>query len=92
MPAGKQQISIGFQGGQVLAVRVTDDQLKALNKALGEVGWHELASEIDVIVHSGALTEWGQPWERYQTVNIDGTRRVPQPEQTKEFWVASDIF
>jgi nucleoside-diphosphate-sugar epimerase len=38
--------------------------------------WHELASEIDVIVHSGALTEWGQPWERYQTVNIDGTRRV----------------
>src|ERR1700674_4189375 len=38
--------------------------------------WHALAREVDVIVHSGALTEWGQPWERYQTVNIDGTRRV----------------
>lgn len=45
MAARKQQISIGFQGGQVLAVRVADEQLKALNKALGGVGWHELASE-----------------------------------------------
>jgi hypothetical protein len=45
MPAGKQQISIGFQGGQVLAVRVSDEQLKALNKSLGEVGWHELSSD-----------------------------------------------
>ncbi|MEA2152799.1 MAG: hypothetical protein QOI18_1032, partial [Solirubrobacteraceae bacterium] len=33
--AGRQQISIGFQGGQVLSLRVSDDQLKALQKALG---------------------------------------------------------
>jgi hypothetical protein len=39
------RISIGFQGGQVLALRVTDGELKALNKALGEAGWHELESE-----------------------------------------------
>jgi hypothetical protein len=45
MAAGKQQISIGFQGGQVLSLRVTDEQLKALQKALGNTGWHELASE-----------------------------------------------
>jgi hypothetical protein len=45
MAAGKQQISIGFQGGQVLSLRVGDDQLKALLKALGTTGWHELASE-----------------------------------------------
>ena len=45
MAAGKQQISIGFQGGQVLALRVTDEQLKALHKALGDDGWHELDSE-----------------------------------------------
>jgi hypothetical protein len=45
MPAGKQQISIGFQGGQVLSIRVADDQLKALNKVLGQVGWHELSSD-----------------------------------------------
>lgn len=45
MAGGKQQISIGFQGGQVLALRVDDAQLKALHKALGEHGWHELDSD-----------------------------------------------
>jgi len=43
--SSKQQISIGFQGGQVLALRVSDDQLKALHKALSDKGWHELSSE-----------------------------------------------
>ncbi len=43
--AAKQHISIGFQGGQVLALRVADKQLEALAKALGSVGWHELDSE-----------------------------------------------
>src|SRR5262249_51917504 len=28
------------------------------------------------IVHSGALTEWGQPLERHQAINVAGTRRV----------------
>ncbi len=45
MASGKQQISLGFQGGQVLSLRVNDEQLKALHKALGNTGWHELASE-----------------------------------------------
>ncbi len=40
-----RHISIGFQGGQVLALRVSEDQLKALNKALGGDGWHEVDSE-----------------------------------------------
>jgi hypothetical protein len=40
-----RRIGIGFQGGQVLALRVTDEQLVALNKALGRNGWHELDSE-----------------------------------------------
>jgi hypothetical protein len=43
--AGPRPISIGFQGGQVLALRVTDEQLKALTKALGGGGWHEMLSE-----------------------------------------------
>jgi hypothetical protein len=38
-------VSIGFQGGQVLALRVSDEQLKALSKALGGGGWHEVTSE-----------------------------------------------
>ena len=45
MARDKQQISIGFQGGQVLSLRVGDERLKALQKALGDAGWHELASE-----------------------------------------------
>jgi hypothetical protein len=44
-PASKQQISIGFQGGQVLALRVDEQQLKALHKSLGEQGWHEIESD-----------------------------------------------
>jgi hypothetical protein len=39
------RISIGFQGGQVLALRVTDDQLKGLQDALGSSAWHELETE-----------------------------------------------
>jgi hypothetical protein len=40
-----RHISIGFQGGQVLVLRVDDEELKSLNKALGTEGWHELQSE-----------------------------------------------
>ncbi|MHB8533209.1 MAG: hypothetical protein ACYDC2_10860 [Solirubrobacteraceae bacterium] len=36
------RVSIGFHGGQVLAVRLGEDALKALNKALGSPGWHEI--------------------------------------------------
>jgi hypothetical protein len=45
MAGGKQHISVGFQGGQVLSLRVGDDQLKALQKVLGNTGWHELQTE-----------------------------------------------
>jgi hypothetical protein len=39
------RLSIGFQGGQVLALRVSEEQHKALMKALGQQGWHEIESE-----------------------------------------------
>ena len=45
MPPAARRIGIGFQGGQVLALRITDEQLAALNKALGSNGWHEVDSE-----------------------------------------------
>lgn len=45
MPASTRRVTIGFQGGQVLALRLADDQLKALNGALGKDGWHEIESE-----------------------------------------------
>jgi hypothetical protein len=43
--AALRRISIGFQAGQVLALRVSDDQLKTLYKSLQDGGWHELESE-----------------------------------------------
>jgi hypothetical protein len=45
MAVNHRRISIGFQGGQVLALRVTEEQLQALYRALGSGGWHELESE-----------------------------------------------
>ena len=42
-----RRVAIGFQGGQVLALRVPDEQLAALNKALvaESAGWHDLDSD-----------------------------------------------
>jgi hypothetical protein len=45
MPSGGRRVSIGFHGGQVLALRVSDEELKSLNKSLGGSGWHEIESE-----------------------------------------------
>ena len=46
-PAKPQRVTIGFQGGQVLAVRVAAKELTALERALekGDGAWHELAGE-----------------------------------------------
>jgi hypothetical protein len=45
MTSATRRIGIGFQGGQVLALRVTDEQLSVLKAALGSNGWHEVDSE-----------------------------------------------
>ena len=45
MTSSARRISIGFQGGQVLALRVTDEELTALNAALSGGTWHQLDSE-----------------------------------------------
>jgi hypothetical protein len=43
--AGFHGVSVGFHGGQVVALRVADEQLLALQGALGGSGWHEVATE-----------------------------------------------
>jgi hypothetical protein len=43
--ASLRPVSIGFHGGQVLALRVSEEQLQALQGALGGGGWHELQTE-----------------------------------------------
>ena len=40
-----QHISIGFQASMPLALRVSDDELSKLQKALGSEGWHEIEGE-----------------------------------------------
>jgi hypothetical protein len=41
-----QRVDIGFDGGQVLSVRVEEGALKDLRKALQrDSGWHDLAAE-----------------------------------------------
>jgi len=45
MTTGSRRISIGFHGGQVLALRVGDEELATLNKALGGSGWHDVEGE-----------------------------------------------
>ncbi len=45
MAPGSRRVSIGFQGGQVLALRLNEEELKALDKALEGGGWHEVKSE-----------------------------------------------
>jgi hypothetical protein len=45
MPTGARRLTLGFQGGQVLALRVSEAQLSDLYKKLGGTGWYELDSE-----------------------------------------------
>jgi hypothetical protein len=45
MSKSHRHVSVGFQGGQVLALRIGDEQLETLHHALGAGGWHELETE-----------------------------------------------
>lgn len=42
---GSRRITIGFQGGGALALRVSEEQLQSLYKALEGGGWCEIESE-----------------------------------------------
>jgi hypothetical protein len=37
-----QRIEIGFEGGQVVAVRLSEDELKDLRKQVEKGGWHDV--------------------------------------------------
>ena len=48
----RRRVSIGFEGGQVLPLRLTEDKLGELRKALsgGSEGWHEVEAEDGSVV------------------------------------------
>jgi hypothetical protein len=43
--AEAQRIEIGFEGGQVISARITEDDLEVLRKQLEKGGWHDLPTE-----------------------------------------------
>jgi hypothetical protein len=55
MSGGLRRTTIGFKGGQVLAVKLTNEELKELRAALGGDGWHEVKTE-----ESTAAVDLGQ--------------------------------
>lgn len=47
--ADAQKVEIGFEGGQVVAVRLTEDELKELRKQVEKGGWHDVRTEDGVL-------------------------------------------
>lgn len=40
-----RRVNIGFEGGQVLSTRLSEESLGALRDALESGGWHDLATD-----------------------------------------------
>lgn len=55
MASKLRSVSVGFQGGQVLSVRLAEDELKKLHGALGSTGWHEVVAD-----DGGVVVDLGQ--------------------------------
>lgn len=43
--ADVQKVEIGFEGGQVIAVRLGEDELKELRKQVEKGGWRDVKTE-----------------------------------------------
>jgi hypothetical protein len=43
--AEAQRVEIGFEGGQVLSTRLSDEDLRDLRKRLEQGGWYDLHTE-----------------------------------------------
>ena len=47
--ADAQKVEIGFEGGQVVAVRLSADDLKDLRKQVEKGGWYDVKTEDGVL-------------------------------------------
>ncbi|MGN6664599.1 MAG: hypothetical protein ACTHK6_10415 [Solirubrobacterales bacterium] len=43
--AEAQRVEIGFEGGQVISTRLSDEDLRDLRQRLEQGGWHDLHTE-----------------------------------------------
>ena len=54
--AEAQRVEIGFEGGQVISARISEEDLKDLRKQLEKGGWHDLHTEDGVAsLHLGKV-------------------------------------
>lgn len=57
MAEALRRIEVGFDGGQVVALRLSDGELDGLRKALDRGGWHRVQTEeAEVDIDLGKLT------------------------------------
>jgi hypothetical protein len=49
MAQDRQKVEIGFEGGQVVAVRLGEEELKDLRKQVEKGGWHDVSTEDGVL-------------------------------------------
>jgi hypothetical protein len=47
--AESQRVEIGFEGGQVISVRLSDGALKGLRKQVERGGWHDVETDDGVL-------------------------------------------
>jgi hypothetical protein len=47
--AEAQRVEIGFEGGQVISVRLADEELQNLRKQVEEGGWYDVRTEEGVL-------------------------------------------
>ncbi len=47
--ADAQKVEIGFEGGQVVSVRLSQDSLEELRKQVEKGGWHDVTTEDGVL-------------------------------------------
>jgi hypothetical protein len=52
-----QKVEIGFEGGQVISVRLSEDELKNLRKQIEKGGWHDVETEDGVLaIYAGKVS------------------------------------
>jgi hypothetical protein len=47
--ADAQRVEIGFEGGQVVSVRLTEEDLKGLRKQVEKGGWYDVKTEEGIL-------------------------------------------
>jgi hypothetical protein len=51
-----QKVEIGFEGGQVVPARISEDELRALRKQVEKGGWHDVETDDGVLsVYAGKI-------------------------------------